>query len=471
MISLPSPVRINNMNSLLSMPGYSGWLPKAKRNYGSTIYHDGTAMRISRTGYTGEVVAMEIRVDSKKAPKVVEDLAAAGRPYNLMFAGLASRDGARTEAGLPLYGHEISDELLIHSVTQAKFGVNLADPTRKFIGRGALEVQRRDFERIERGESVTLDDLVLKRMIRSLVVPSGERSLRAGMKLYYEGKEVGVVTTGLYAPYSHFEGEGVYSKPADSWDSSMKRSVGMALIDSNIRFDPTKEIIFQVGDKDKIIAGLDARLTDTNLLGGVPYSRPSFGPLAEPRRVPVYPGTISDLGDALVHDAVANTRWRQFETLNFTASENTISPAVRALMTLDPSHRYNEHSIVRALGEDFAYYQGTDFMMKGSPEGSLGAGVEELLLAQLRANTGAANVIGIINSGTINNHMVFGGTKDYVNRKRIRPRGLVAISVALNDGGHISSQASLGLKDYLEHDEHGMPKWYNIPMRRDSPYD
>ena len=48
----------------------------------------------------------------------------------------------------------------------------------------------------------------------------------------------------------------------------MKRSVGMALIDSNIRFDPTKEIIFQVGDKDKIIAGLDARLTDTNLLGG-----------------------------------------------------------------------------------------------------------------------------------------------------------------------------------------------------------
>ena len=103
-------------------------------------------------------------------------------------------------------------------------------------------------------------------------------------------------------------------------------------------------------------------------------------------------------------------------------------------MTLDPSHRYNEHSIVRALGEDFAYYQGTDFMMKGSPEGSLGAGVEELLLAQLRANTGAANVIGIINSGTINNHMVFGGTKDYVNRKESSSRGLVAISVALNDG-------------------------------------
>ena len=59
---------------------------------------------VARTGYTGERVAFEIFVHPDHAPALFKDLAESGATP----CGLAARDSTRTEAGLPLYGHELA---------------------------------------------------------------------------------------------------------------------------------------------------------------------------------------------------------------------------------------------------------------------------------------------------------------------------------------------------------------------------
>lgn len=62
---------------------------------------------ISRTGYTGERVAYELFVHPDQAVALFEALINAGATP----CGLAARDSLRTEAGLPLYGHELGGDL------------------------------------------------------------------------------------------------------------------------------------------------------------------------------------------------------------------------------------------------------------------------------------------------------------------------------------------------------------------------
>lgn len=66
---------------------------------------------ISRTGYTGERVAYEIFVHPDQSPALWTALLAAGQSAGLKPCGLAARDSLRTEAGLPLYGHELAGPL------------------------------------------------------------------------------------------------------------------------------------------------------------------------------------------------------------------------------------------------------------------------------------------------------------------------------------------------------------------------
>ena len=63
---------------------------------------------ISRTGYTGEDIGYEIFVHPHRAVAFWETLLEAGEPFGLQPCGLACRDSTRTEAGLPLYGHELA---------------------------------------------------------------------------------------------------------------------------------------------------------------------------------------------------------------------------------------------------------------------------------------------------------------------------------------------------------------------------
>jgi glycine hydroxymethyltransferase len=66
---------------------------------------------ISRTGYTGESVGSEIFVHPDQSPRLWDAILKAGEPFGVKAAGLAARDSTRTEAGLPLYGHELDGPL------------------------------------------------------------------------------------------------------------------------------------------------------------------------------------------------------------------------------------------------------------------------------------------------------------------------------------------------------------------------
>ncbi|MCA9972434.1 MAG: glycine cleavage system aminomethyltransferase GcvT [Anaerolineales bacterium] len=92
---------------------------------------------VSRTGYTGERIAFELFVHPDKSPEFWMKLMEVGTPLGLLPCGLAARDSTRTEAGLPLYGHELAGPLDMNP-GDAGFGsyVKLWKPF--FVGRAAF---------------------------------------------------------------------------------------------------------------------------------------------------------------------------------------------------------------------------------------------------------------------------------------------------------------------------------------------
>lgn len=92
---------------------------------------------ISRTGYTGERVAYELFIHPDRAVDLWNALMAAGEPFGMKPCGLASRDSTRTEAGLPLYGHEMAGAFDLNPA-DAGFGsfVKMWKPF--FVGRRAF---------------------------------------------------------------------------------------------------------------------------------------------------------------------------------------------------------------------------------------------------------------------------------------------------------------------------------------------
>jgi glycine hydroxymethyltransferase len=102
----------------------------------------GYDLYLSRTGYTGEPVGFEIFVHPAAAPALWHALLEAGEPFGLQPVGLAARDSLRTEAGLPLYGHELAGPLDLNPA-DAGFApyVKLYKPT--FIGKAAYMAHER----------------------------------------------------------------------------------------------------------------------------------------------------------------------------------------------------------------------------------------------------------------------------------------------------------------------------------------
>jgi glycine hydroxymethyltransferase len=62
---------------------------------------------VSRTGYTGEKMAFELFVHPERAADFWKAVLKTGEPFGIKPIGLGARDSLRTEAGLPLYGHEM----------------------------------------------------------------------------------------------------------------------------------------------------------------------------------------------------------------------------------------------------------------------------------------------------------------------------------------------------------------------------
>lgn len=92
---------------------------------------------VSRTGYTGEKMAFELFVHPDKASAMWDDLLKIGEPFGIKPCGLGARDSLRTEAGLPLYGHEMGGEMNF-GVAEAGFGSYVKTYKPWFIGRKAF---------------------------------------------------------------------------------------------------------------------------------------------------------------------------------------------------------------------------------------------------------------------------------------------------------------------------------------------
>ena len=110
----------------------------------------GRHLIVARTGYTGEERGYEIYVRGEDAVWLWQALLKAGKPFGLLPCGLASRDSTRTEAGLPLYGHELAGAHHVNPF-EAGFGSYVKLHKTFFVGRkqcvAAYTGQTRDIVR------------------------------------------------------------------------------------------------------------------------------------------------------------------------------------------------------------------------------------------------------------------------------------------------------------------------------------
>jgi glycine cleavage system T protein len=108
----------------------------------NAVKGQGFDLVIARTGYTGEDIAYEIFVHPDRAIALWERLLEAGKAFGIQPTALAARDSTRTEAGLPLYGHELAGPFDISPAGAGFAGyIKLHKPY--FIGRSAYIEQEK----------------------------------------------------------------------------------------------------------------------------------------------------------------------------------------------------------------------------------------------------------------------------------------------------------------------------------------
>lgn len=134
---------------------------------------------VSRTGYTGSW-GYELYCAAEDGPKLWQGLLEAGKPFGLIPCGLGARDTLRLEASMPLYGHEMDDDV---SPIEANlsFAVKLDKP--EFIGREPLLTPERN------------------RRIRIGLKATGRGILREHQEMYKDGVQIGHTTSGTFCPH------------------------------------------------------------------------------------------------------------------------------------------------------------------------------------------------------------------------------------------------------------------------------
>jgi aminomethyltransferase len=140
---------------------------------------------IARSGYTGED-GFEVYIPSDVATseKVWNALLEAGAEFGIRPCGLGARNTLRLEAGMPLYGHEISDSI---NVFEAGLERWLKLDKGPFIGRDALMALQ--------AAGGPKRKLVALEMIERGIARDGYPVLDL------DGNEIGAITSGSPAPF------------------------------------------------------------------------------------------------------------------------------------------------------------------------------------------------------------------------------------------------------------------------------
>ncbi len=157
-----------DINNLKFMNGYESFFNKSK-------------IFISRSGYTGED-GFEISLPNSIVEDLVESLLEDSR---ISLAGFGARDVLRIEAGLCLYGQDISE-----SITPLEAGLNWVISKKKlddlsFLGSTKLKSKK------EKG----LDLFRVGISLKNKVIPRNSSNIKNK-----DNKKIGFVTSGSYSP-------------------------------------------------------------------------------------------------------------------------------------------------------------------------------------------------------------------------------------------------------------------------------
>jgi len=155
---------------------------------------------VSRTGYTGED-GFEIYIPPEGGVELFKKLLEFAKP-----CGLGARDVLRIEAGYPLYGHELSEELDPREANLSRF-INVE---KDFYGKEGLEKRGRP-----------------QRKLFGLKL-EGRRIARQGINVFKGGKPIGEVTSGTYSP-------------------NLKASIALAFLDKEVQRGEEVEVL--IGNK------------------------------------------------------------------------------------------------------------------------------------------------------------------------------------------------------------------------------
>lgn len=174
-IALQGPESVNILQKLAKPED----IPEKYYTFKDGVEVGGVPCLVSQTGYTGEL-GFELYMPNEQAPRLWDMLLEAGKEEGLILAGLGARDTLRFEAGMPLYGHEMNEE-----ITPFEAGLDFAVKMNKddFIGKAALQAAAVPSRR-RVGLRVT-----------------GRGIAREDSAVYVDDKVVGRTTSGTHCPY------------------------------------------------------------------------------------------------------------------------------------------------------------------------------------------------------------------------------------------------------------------------------
>jgi len=170
---------------------------------------------LSRTGYTGEdgfEIYLNISGKGSDPVELWNDILDAGKEEGILPAGLGARDTLRLEAALPLYGHELSEE-----ITPLEAGLDrfVKFGKKNFIGKEALIDQAGKFNNPECRKRKIYGFEMIDRGIP-----------RNGYEVLKNGEKIGYVTSGGPLP-------------------SLNTNGGLALLEGNLDIGDETEILIR----------------------------------------------------------------------------------------------------------------------------------------------------------------------------------------------------------------------------------
>lgn len=175
MLAVQGPLAVDILNPLVETD-----ISQMRYYTGTCTVVQGVSGIVSRTGYTGED-GFEVMLPAEKGPDLWQAVIDAGAGQGVLPAGLGCRDTLRLEAGMPLYGHELNENIDPFTAGLS-FAVKL--DAGDFIGKQSLVAAKANPNRRKR---IGIE-LAVRRIARE------EAELFAG------DEPIGHVTSGTFSP-------------------------------------------------------------------------------------------------------------------------------------------------------------------------------------------------------------------------------------------------------------------------------